>query len=110
MNKLSIDDILKIDLKTEMVEVPEWGGSVTIKELNAKEVEDFGITVNKSPGDALGLMCQLSIVNDDGTKMFHKNKIDQLIGKSHSALLKIFNASMVLSGLSDKAAEDIEKN
>ena len=38
MKRLSKDDILGVeDLSTEDVEVPEWGGMVTLRELKGSE-------------------------------------------------------------------------
>ncbi len=106
---LSANDILAVDdLPSRDVEVPEWGGFVTVRGLTAGErVEFAGIyTEEDMPRDAQALLAQMAMVNKDGSQMFTKDQVEALSGKSADALSRVTSVAMELSGM----AEDSGKN
>ena len=72
---LSRDDILAVqDCKSAEVEVPEWGGTVRIRELSASEVESIGLGIATSEGGmdirrAEGMMAKVvawAVIDENG--------------------------------------------
>jgi hypothetical protein len=112
---LTRDEILAAeDRSTETVDVPEWGGQVTIRPLTGTERDHYErslvrLTPNDSGGfDASaaegvmirGRLAALSIVDADGKRMFSDVDMLALGEKSARALDRVFNAASRLSGLS----------
>lgn len=122
--KLTKADILAVeDRPTEDVDVPEWGGEVTIRALSGAEREKWELSMaklsvgkdgelTKTPtleGSTVRLLA-LSIVDESGEPMFTKADIAGLAAKSATALDRVSKAAMRLNGLSDEAVEDEAKN
>lgn len=105
------------DLKTETVAVPQWGGEVIVQELTGGERDAFEQLISeKKQGngsiDFKGIratLVALSVVDESGQKIFTKDDIDELDGKSAKALDAIFEVSQKLSGMSKEAIEDAKK-
>lgn len=112
---LSKDEILKADdLKTETVEVPEWGGSVLVKGMTGKMRDEFEQEIVKGKkvkmSNIRAKLCQVSIVDESGELMFNTSDIVKLGGKSASALDRVFEIASRLSGISKDDVEELEKN
>jgi hypothetical protein len=91
MATLTKEQILKADdLKTETVEVPEWGGPVNIRTLTGAERDAFEQTM-------------VNLIFDD-------NDVIELGKKSGSALDRVFAVAQKLNGFGDKDIEDLGKN
>ena len=115
MQALSREQILQADDRvTEEVEVPEWGGTVTVKNLTGKERDDYeasivlqtraGVKVNMAQARAKLLV--KTVVDGEGELLFTEKDIAALGDKSGSALQRVFEVASRLSGLS---AEDVEE-
>lgn len=111
---LSRDAILTVeDRKTSEVEVPEWGGTVRIRELSAAEVERMGFGVATPDGKtdlrrAEGLMVRViawGVIDEDGKQLFTKRDVEALGQKSHRAADRVADAIMKLTGLSEEEEE-----
>lgn len=121
--KLTKADILAAeDRATEDVDVPEWGGEVTIRALSGAEREEWQLSQVKvtvgSDGDlqrvpklegAQARLVQMSIV-DGGKPMFSKAEVAALGAKSATALERVFTAAIKLNGLSDEAVGEAGKD
>lgn len=103
------------DLKTEEVEVPEWGGSVLIRSLTGEQRDEYEtsmFTMKKDGSPSANManvrarLAMLCIVNEDGEQMFNKNDIKLLGRKSAVALERVNGAAQKLNAISD---EDIEE-
>ena len=110
---LSKEAILNADdLKTEVVDVPEWGGEIIIRGLTGKTREVFEtIASEQSTSDASNIrasMAALSIVDEAGALMFTNQDVIKLGEKSYIALDRVFKAAKKLNGLG--SVEDLEKN
>ena len=112
---LSKEQILKVkDLKTETVDVPEWGGKVKIKTLNGSERDEFeqsivqGAKVKMS--NLTAKLCQLTLVDNSGILLFDSSDIAGLGKKSSKALSRCYEVASRLSGLGKKDMEELEKN
>jgi len=112
---LSRESILAApDLKTQTLEVPEWGGSVNIKELNGKQrlalTEQCTDVTEKNIVPIQAWLISQSVVDEQGPLLFTNNDIDKLCSKSLKALSKVFSAAIKLNGIGEEAVEDREKN
>lgn len=116
---LSRDAILgAMDLATEDVDVPEWGGTVRIRTLTAAERDTFDASLSKGTGNNRTLdlanlrarLLALCIVNDDGSPVFSADDIAALGAKASLPLGRVFEAAQKLNGMLPTAVEDAVKN
>jgi len=109
------------DLEAEVVEVPEWGGSVKVRGLTGRERDRLEATValTNKKGEQIGTnldnlrarLCAMSIVDEDGKLMFtSKDDVLQLGRKSAVVVNRIFEVAQRLSGLTEKDVEALTKN
>lgn len=116
---LTKDQILAAqDLETETVEVPQWGGSVMVRSLTARERGQLisSIVDQRAGGRTLKLTeiqvrtCAMAIVDAQGSRMFEEADIAKLSRKSASALQVVFEVAQRLSGLSDDQVEELTED
>jgi hypothetical protein len=123
---LSRDQILAAnDLEVREVDVPEWGGTVKVRALNGAERDRFEASLRKERRRADGKegtevvantdnmrakLVARAVVDDDGKRVFTDADINALGEKSALVLDRLFDVVSDLSGLSDTAAEEAEKN
>lgn len=117
---LSRDQIMAADdLKRELVEVPEWGGSVYIRSLTGAERDKFEADVNGSKRNSTELNLQnlrarlvaLTLVDSEGKRMFRSPDEIQMLGsKSATALIRCFDKARELSGMTASDVEELAKN
>lgn len=106
------------DLATEEVEVPQWGGSVLVRGLTALERGKFmALLVDQRKGgnrtrleDLQVRLCAMSIVDEQGRRVFSDSELGLLAKKSARALQPIFEVAQRLSGLSDEQVEELSGN
>jgi len=110
---LTKDQILNSDdIKTAIVDVPEWGdgGQVKVRALNAGERDEFELKhVEKTLTDYRAYLASKAIINEEGKQIFSPNDIKALREKSSSPLSRIYNKITELSGLSKEDIDDLEK-
>jgi len=116
MNKiLTKDQILQADDKrTQEVEVPEWGGRVIVKNLSGNERDQFEDSIVKGDKrDFKGIRAKLvalSVVDENGKRLFTFEEAKQLGEKSARALDRVFGAAQKLSGFTAKDMEELTEN
>jgi len=120
MKYLTRDMILNCeDLKTEEIEVPQWGGTVVIKAMTGQERDAFesslyetkGTQVISKPENIRAKLVSKTVIDPETKQpMFTVADIDVLGKKSAAALDRIFSASQRLSGISKTDVEELEKN
>lgn len=116
MVKLTRDSILNaVDLKTEVVQVPEWGGEVLIKELSGTERDAFeGATYEmdekKKFKNIRARLVQKCAVDEDGKLLFEVTDVETLGSKSGAALDRLYSVAARLSGMTKTDVEQLEKN
>ena len=119
MSLLTREQILEAqDIQTEVVEVPEWGGSVTIQGMTGRDRDAFEADIVQKKGKDFSVNMQniraklvaLSLVNGDGKRIFTDKDITALGKKSAAALDRIFSVAQELSGISTKDVEELAKN
>lgn len=117
---LSREQILgAADRKTEDVDVPEWGGTVSVRALSGTERDSYeaGIVQLKSDGSKVvnlknlrGRLVSLSCVDDEGNRLFSDEDAIALGDKSAYALERVFDAARRLSGLSEDDVEELAES
>ena len=119
MKILSRDAILTAsDIITEIVEVPEWSGSVRVRGLTGAQRDRFEASMVKLRKGKQELTLEnlrahlavLSVVDEQGCPMFDQADIEALGNKSCAALQRIWDVARRLSGLSDEDVEELTKN
>lgn len=107
-----------VNLRTERVEVPEWGGEVIVRELTGKErdlfEESFIVVQGKKRSTTLENMraklVAKSIVDEKGNRLLTDKDAEWLGSRSAAALDRVFEVAQRLSGISDADVEDLTKN
>lgn len=103
-------------LPSKDVDVPEWGGTVRVRALSGSQRDAFEASIVSSDGKVRKMenvrarICALSIRNEDGGRMFTDEDIIDLGETSAAALDRVFKEAQRLSGFSDSAVEELEKN
>ena len=114
MGLMSKDEILAADdLKVVEVSVPEWSGTVRVRELSAAAVFEFWNACKAVDGSVdreivQSSLLRLTIVDSNNQPMFSKEDIDVLMAKSSAALGRIFVAAQRINGMLKE--EDAVKN
>lgn len=106
------------DLPRELVEVPEWGGSVYVRALTGAERDAFEASVVEQRGKSAKMnlrnirakLVALTVVGEDGKRLFSDADANLLGEKSAAALDRVFTVAQRLSGLRDEDVEDLAKN
>lgn len=119
MALLSKDQILAAeDTSFEDVAVPEWGGTVRVKALSGAERDQFEQSVMQRKGkrfevNARNMRAKLvavSVVDEDGNRLFADADVEALGKKSAAALDRVFTVAQRLSGLTDEDVAELEEN
>lgn len=114
------------DLKHEDVEVPEWGGTVRLRELTGEDRDRFEAaniniitelvdgkekTVLKRNTENLrARLVAMCLVDADGNRCFGDDEIADLGRKGAQALQKLFLVAQRLNGIGGPAVKEAEKN
>lgn len=115
---LSKSDILtSADLAREAVNVPEWGGTVYVRVLTAKERDawelTFTPTVKGAPvvlENVRARLVVLTAVDAEGRRLFEDGDVEALGGKNAAAVDRLFVVAQRLNGLTVTEIEDTAKN
>ena len=116
MKELSSEEILGTeDILEELVEVPEWKGTVRVRGLTGRERDAYEASLLEQRGrntkanlqNARAKLVVLSVVDARGQRMFTESQIPQLGAKSAAALDRIWKKARDLSGMSDEDVEEL---
>ncbi len=119
MALLTRDAILQAqDLPTEQVHIPEWGGDVLVRALTGAERDKFEQSIVEQRGKNTRMNLQniraklvaLTVVDEQGNRIFKDEDVKWLGNKSAAALDRIFEVAQRLSGLRDEDVEELAKN
>lgn len=119
MNLLTKATILAAsDLKTEDVEVPEWGGTVRVRSFTGRERDAFEAGMVRGDGkdrkvDLTNMRARLvglTVIDEAGQRIFTDEEVDLLGAKSGAALDRVFAVAQKLNGLSGADVEELAKN
>lgn len=106
------------DLKTEDVDVPEWGGTVRVRAFSGRERDAFEASLVRGDGkdrkvdltNMRARLVALTVVDESGQKVFTQDDVDLLGAKSGAALDRVFSVAQKLNGLSGADVEELTKN
>lgn len=112
---LSRDDILNAqDFRTDEIDVPEWGGTVLVRELSAAEADKTGfsmadkqgnIDLSKAEGLAIRVVA-LGVIDEKHRRVFTEKDVEALGRRSRLAINRVATRIMQLSGLASETDED----
>lgn len=103
---LTREDILaRDDRRYEVVEVPEWGGSVRIRTLSARERDEFEESILRRRGQAVEVVMRgmrvrlaaLCMVDEQGNRLFSDDEVEVLADRSAAAIERVFEAAARLN-------------
>ncbi|WP_223833095.1 hypothetical protein [Streptomyces venezuelae] len=103
------------DLKTEDVEVPEWGGTVRLRTLTGEQRDAFEQSMVETKGgkqkqnlaNFRARLIAKCVITKDGELMFSPPDIKPLGQKSAAALSRVFDACQKLNGFSESDVEEL---
>ncbi|WP_144154452.1 hypothetical protein [Paraburkholderia sp. BCC1885] len=101
------------DLKSEEVEVPEWGGSVKVSVMSGVDRDAFNESMqasDKSIGYFQSSLLVSTVIDDGGQRVFTMADIDALRLKSAAAVTRVVKVAERLNGFGTDAVEAAEKN
>ena len=108
------------DLKTEDIQIPEWGGAwVRVRTLNASErdwfeastIERRGKNVTQNLRNIRARLCLLCLIDPaTNDRLFAEEDEFPLGGKSAAAIDRIFQVAQRLNGLRDEDVDELAKN
>ena len=112
---LTKEEILQVsDVETEVVDIPQWKGSVTVRGLTAQERDKYEDSLidgkKRNMANARAKLFVMSVVDDTGKLMFTERDAIHLGRKSAAAVDLVFDVAMKLSGMTEKDIEELEKN
>ena len=116
MKELTRADILGAqDIIEELLEVPEWKGTVRVRGLTGRERDAYESSLLDQRGkntkanlmNARTKLAVLSIVDSSGARMFTESDIAELSAKSAAGLDRVWNKARELSGMSDSDVEEL---
>lgn len=116
---LSRDDILRArDLRTEQVDVPEWGGYLFVRgmtagqrdRLEAAMIDKKGQPVPARLAEFRTRMFITCVVDERGTPMFDAADLPGLQAKSMLAMQRVLDVARRLSGMTDEDVDDLVGN
>lgn len=119
MALLTRDAILQAqDLPTERVVVPEWNGEVLVRALTGAERDAFEQSIVEQRGKSTRMNLQnlraklvaLTVVDEEGKRLFSDEDAKLLGQKSAAALNRIFEVAQRLSGLRPEDVEELAGN
>jgi hypothetical protein len=119
MELLTREQILKAeDTPYEVVEVPEWGGSVLVWTMSGAERDAFeeGSLVKRGRKSEVSLhnlrarLCTITIRDQAGKRLFTKEDIDSLGKKSAKALDRVFGVAQRLNGFTEEDIQELVGN
>ena len=95
--------------------VPEWDGSVLLTPISATDrakLENVTIDAKETGkrADQRSMLCAMSIVDEDGKRLYSDSEIAILGNRNARALDRIMDKALELSGMRNEDFEDAAKN
>jgi hypothetical protein len=112
--KLSLTKALilqAIDRKIVPVDVPEWGGTVYVRQLSVAESDMLRQTCsNMTPIMAAANAIAVSLVDEEGNRLFGDDEMRALEQKNPKAVERIADVVAEINGWMPTSVKDAEKN
>ena len=101
---LSADDLRHVD-----VDVPEWGGTIRLQTITARDRQKFHAGGTKGAmDDFMERFIVACATDENGKLLFTSEDVKALGSKSAMALNRVFEAAVELNGMSQRGIEDIQ--
>jgi hypothetical protein len=115
MGLLTREQILATGLKVEPVNVPEWGGTVLVRELDGLGREAFHAALVGEDGQPdtaqyAEKLVALSLVDEAGVRLFGLDDVHALAQRSALAMARVFAVADRMSAVGNSAVDAAEKN
>ena len=122
---LNRDAILgAVDVQTEKVDVPEWGGDVIVRGLTGDELDNFQGSIRqfRPTFDGKGMEAVLvqdgmrskllvkCLVDEAGERLFTDQDASALGAKNGAVIDRLYDVAARLSGLSEEEKAELEGN
>ena len=112
---LNREAILNVkDTHQEVVDVPEWGGSVCIRAMTGAERDDFRAAIEGAETSLVGKfeapLLALTLVDVEGKRLFTIDDVEALRAKSAAVLDRLAQIALRVNRMSDGAQEEAAKN
>ena len=115
MAMLSKKDILSAkDRTTIVMDIPEWGGEITLGSLSSQDRDRYeealtGSNVDKYDNIVAKFVAK-SIMDENGERIFTEKDITELGKKSGKVMLRIFMEARKLNDLTEDDVKESAKN
>lgn len=109
---LTAEQILSADdFRYAEVDVPEWGGTVRVRTMSAKQRDALNqMFKNRGEVESTEFMLLMCVVDENGNRVLKREHLDMLKEKSVAPINRIVKAISDLMGTSSDAVESAEKN
>ena len=109
---LTAEQILSADdFRYAEVDVPEWGGTVRVRTMSAKQRDALNrMFKDRGEVESTEFMLLMCVVDENGNRVFTREHLDMLKEKSVAPINRIVKAISDLMGTSSDAVESAEKN
>ena len=100
------------DLPSETVDVPEWGGQVSVRTMTGIDRDAFETTLVGKEGkldNVRARLVALTVCDKSGARLFGDEDVAALGGKSAKALDRVFSVAQRLNGIGAEQV-DVAKN
>lgn len=108
------------DRQFEEIWVPEWDEHVRVRGLTGAERDSYEASITDQRSGSMNTrviitnlrakLVALSIVDEDGSRVFSEKDVVALGGKSARALQRIFEVCQKLNALTDEDVDELTKN
>jgi len=110
---LSADAIRSaVDLKHEIVPVPEWGGDVRIQQLGAAEMTEFTQSLHTVEGEKEGMYVMLiyCLRDAEGNRLFSMDDLPILRNKNFSVMNRLQSLALTLNQMDKVSKAALKKD
>lgn len=100
------------DIRSKVVNIPQWKGDVKIRVMSiADQIEFEALNKDKkSDTDIIFAMLSLCCIDNEGNKLFDKKDLPEIKKKSSAVILKLFKECLDLNSLNEKDLDIKAKN
>lgn len=101
-----------LDLKSESVDVPEWGGQVLVSVMSgaARDALMDTLATPQSSSRFQGVMIASTVVDEASKPVFSADDVEALTRKNPDVMARVVSVAMRLNGIGQKAVAEAEKN
>ena len=113
MGYLSRDSIFAAVFKTDEVDVPEWGGTVLVREMTAAEVDEVssgmidGTKVDTSKVQGrMPKIVSWCVIDAEQKPVFKRGDVERLAKLAFNPIIRVATRALELSGLVEEDEEE----